>query len=77
MDARMPEEFFEHLDAQLPPERPVGPQGGRPRINHKTVMKVIWFVLTTGCRWQDVPQEMGCSGRPAHRRLKEWEEVGV
>ena len=77
MDARMPEEFFKHLDPQLPPEKPVGPYGGRPRIDHKTVMRVIWFVLSTGCRWQDVPLEMGCSGRTAHRRLQEWEQLGI
>jgi transposase len=34
-------------------------------------------VLATGCRWEDVPREMGCSGRTAHRRLRAWEEVGV
>jgi len=77
MDARMPEEFFKHLDSQLPPEKPVGPRGGRPRIDHRTVMKVIWFVLTTGCRWQDVPQELGCSGRTAHRRLQQWQELEI
>jgi hypothetical protein len=40
-------------------------------------LKVIWFVLVSGCRWEDVPQEMGCSGRTAHRRLRLWEELGV
>jgi transposase len=34
-------------------------------------------VLTTGCRWKDVPPELGCSGRTAHRRLRAWEEAGV
>jgi transposase len=58
----------------LPPERPVGPKGGRPRIGHRVVLKVIWFVLVTGCRREDVPHEMGCSGRTAHRRLRAWEE---
>src|SRR5262249_20334679 len=77
MDARMPQEFFEDLEPLLPPERKVGPQGGRPAIDHRTVMKVIWFVLCTGCRWQDVPQEMGCSGRTAHRRLRSWAASGV
>ena len=77
MNAQMPEEFFKHLDSQLPPEKPIGPQGGRPRIGHHTVMKVIWFILTTGCRWEDVPRELGCSGRTAHRRLREWEELGI
>lgn len=77
MDARMPEEFFHELQPLLPPEKPRGPLGGRPPIDHRTVMKVVWFVLCTGCRWQDVPLEMGCSGRTAHRRLRTWEESGV
>lgn len=76
-DARMPVEFFEELKPQLPPEEPVGPKGGRPRKAHEVVMKVIWFVLCAGCRWEDVPLEMGCSGRTALRRLIEWEELGV
>jgi transposase len=73
----MPEDFYRELEPHLPPEQPVGPKGGRPRTKHRTVMKVIWFVLTTGCRWEDVPLELGCSGRTAHRRLEEWEEMGI
>lgn len=76
-NARMPEEFYEELRAHLPPEQPVGPQGGRPQVPHLIVMKVIWFVLVTGCRWEDVPHELGCSGRTAHRRLQAWEELGL
>jgi transposase len=75
--ARMPDEFYDLLSHHLPPEQPVGPKGGRPRIAHRIVMNVIWFVLATGCRWEDVPPEMGCSGRTAHRRLRLWEELGV
>jgi transposase len=41
------------------------------------VLKVIWFVLATGNRWADVPPELGCSGRTAHRRLQLWEEAGI
>lgn len=76
-NGRMPEMFYEEVEVFLPPEQPVGPQGGRPRVGHFVVMKVIWFVLATGCRWEDVPPEMGCSGRTAHRRLKLWEEMGI
>ena len=73
----MPEEFMQELEPLLPPEEPVGPQGGRPPIPHAVVMRVIWYVLATGCRWEDVPLEMGCSGRTAHRRLEHWEELGI
>jgi len=76
-DARLPWEFFEQVEPHLPPEQPVGPRGGRPRVPHYTVLKVIWHVLVTGCRWQDVPLELGCSGRTAHRRLQAWEELGI
>jgi transposase len=75
--ARMPEGFFELAAHHLPPEQGVGSQGGRPPVSHRTVMNVLWFILVTGCRWEDVPPEMGCSGMTAHRYLRHWEELGV
>jgi len=76
-DAHMPDEFFDAVAHHLPPEKPVGPEGGRPRVGHRTAIRAIWFVLTTGARWEDVPPELGCSGRTAHRRLRAWEEAGT
>jgi transposase len=76
-DARLPDEFYDLVSHHLPPEKTVGPKGGRPPLPHRIVLKVIWFVLVSGCRWADVPLEMGCSGRTAHRRLRLWEELGV
>lgn len=36
------------------------------------------FVLVTGCRWRDLPLELGCgSGHTAWRRLREWQAAGV
>jgi transposase len=75
--AHMPDEFYGLVSHHLPPEQPVGPHGGRPPIPHRIVVRVLWFVLATGCRWEDVPAEMGCSGRTAHRRLRAWEELGI
>ena len=75
--ACMPDEFYDIVAHHLPPEQPVGPRGGRPRVPHRVVMRVIWFVLAAGTRWEDVPPELGCSGRPAHRRLRAWEEAGI
>jgi transposase len=73
----MPDEFYDLVSHHLPPEQPVGPKGGRPPIGHRVVLRVIWFILVTGNRWEDVPLEMGCSGRTAHRRLQRWEELGI
>lgn len=75
--ADMPNEFYHTAVHHLPPEQPVRPQGGRPPIDHRTVLRVIWYVLATGIRWCDVPAEMGCSGETARSRLCEWQEAGV
>lgn len=75
--AKMPDTFYEEVGPLLPPFKRVGPLGGRPCITHHIVLKVIWYVLVTGCRWADVPEEMGCSGRTAHRRLEHWEKLGI
>ena len=74
--ARMPDAFFRLAAHHLPPERAVKPVGGRPPICHRSIVKVLWFVLATGCRWEDVPPKMGCSGRTAHRFLQQGEERG-
>src|SRR4051794_35370388 len=75
--AHMPDAFYDVVSHHLPPEQPVGPHGGRPLVGHRVALKVIWFVLATGCRWEDVPAEMGCSGRTAARRLRAWGALGV
>lgn len=41
------------------------------------MLKVIWFVLTVGCRWKGIPREFGFCGETARRRLKLWQELGV
>ena len=75
--ARLPPGFFKLAAHHLPPEQPARPEGGRPPISHQVVLKVLWFVLVTGCRWEDVPPELGCSGMTAHRCLRRWEQMGV
>jgi transposase len=75
--SRMPDGFYRLVAHHLPPEQPSGMAGGRPPLHHEVVLKALWFVLTTGCRWEDVPAELGCSGRTAHRCLRRWEELGV
>lgn len=77
MLARMPEEFYEAVRDKLPEEKEPGPQGGRRAVRHRVSLRVIWFVLVTGCRWKDVPLELGCCGETARTRLQEWEEAGI
>ncbi len=76
--SHMPDKFYDLVAHHLPPEPPrVGPNGGRPWIAHRAVVRAIWYVLASGVRWADVPAELGCSGRTAHRRLRAWEEAGT
>src|SRR4051794_12154634 len=49
--ACMPDAFFELAAHHLPPDQAIGPEGGRPRMDHRVVLNVLWFVLATGCRW--------------------------
>ena len=76
-DACMPEKYYELAGPMLPPIKDNGPHGGRPATGHRIVLKVIWFVLVTGCRWKDVPLEMGCCGETARTRLQTWERAGI
>jgi transposase len=51
---------------------------GRKRIDDRSVLTGILFVLQTGIPWEYLPQEMGCgSGMTCWRRLKEWQDAGV
>jgi len=55
----------------LPPART-----GRPRADDRRTIDGIFYVLTTGCRWQDLPRDYGAP-TTVWRRLMRWEEEGV
>ena len=49
---------------------------GRPRCDDRTTINGILFVLTTGCRWADMPDKYG-SKSTAHLRFQELQQKGV
>ena len=49
---------------------------GRPRTDDGMVLNGILYVLTSGCRWCDMPAKYG-SYKTAWKGLKKWEEMGV
>ena len=69
---RLSDDQWERIAPLLPPKKTMG----RPRADDRGTLDAILFVLRTGCRWKDLPKELG-SPPTAWRRLKEWEEAGV
>lgn len=51
-------------------------KGRRALVDDRAVLNGILYVLSTGCRWMDMPRKYG-SYVTAWRRLKRWHELGV
>jgi len=66
------DEQWQFIQPLLPPKASTG----RPRADDRRTLNGILYVLTTGCRWMDMPKEYG-SHKTVWRRLKEWQERGV
>ena len=75
--ASLPDELWLEIEPLLPPDEAPGPQGGRPRVLNRIVMRGIFFVLCTGIRWEDLPKEFSCSGMTCWRRLRDWQLLSI
>lgn len=64
------------LIANLFPNNPVSPDGGRPPINARECVEGILWILRTGARWKDLPKCFPSSST-CWRRLRDWTEAGV
>src|SRR5260370_27474308 len=62
--------------AFIQPRLPPPARTGRPRANDRRTIEGILYILITGCRWQDLPDEYGAP-TTVWRRLKRWGEIGV
>lgn len=49
---------------------------GRPRANDKDVVDGVLYVLSTGCRWRDLPHDYGVSYVTCYRHFRRWIETG-
>ena len=73
----LPDELWSILQPLLPVHTP-SPKGGRPRIDDRSAVTGILFVLRTGIPWEYLPQELGCgAGMSCWRRLRDWQQAGV
>ena len=71
----LPEAQWAQIQPVLP-KRPKRPRGGRPRADDRKVLEGILWMLRSGARWQDLPDEFP-SPSTCRRRLHDWEEQDV
>ncbi len=72
-------QFQELTDKQwdiIKPHIPKPATTGRPRNDDRTIINGILFILTTGCRWADMPIQYG-SKSTAHLRFSELQQKGM
>ena len=60
----------------LLPKRRKRPHGGRPPADDRKVLEGILWILRSGARWCDLPEEFP-SPATCWRRLRDWEEQEV
>lgn len=65
-----------NLIADLFPEPPPRPQGGRPPAPVRRCVEGIVWMLRSGARWKDLPARFP-SDTTCWRRHKEWTEAGL
>lgn len=68
--------FTDSQWAKIAPLLPPPAGTGRPRADDRRTTEGILYVLKTGCRWKDLPQQYGAHVT-AWRRLRDWTRNGT
>ena len=50
---------------------------GRPKANLKDIIDGTLYVLSTGCRWNDLPHDFGVSDSTCYRYFQAWIKDGT
>jgi len=74
---RIPDELWAEIQPLIPPGKPHPLGCHNPRVDDRSAMNAILFVLRTGCQWEALTATGICSKSAAHRRFQEWTEAGV
>lgn len=61
----------------LRPLLPARALTGRPRNDDRATLNGILYVLSTGCRWEDLPPERYGSGKTCWYRFNQWRRLGL
>ena len=63
--------------ARIKPLLPKPAKTGRPRCNDREVINGIFYILSTGCRYEDLPHDIKVSGKTCNRRLLEYQRKQI
>src|SRR5579871_1156467 len=74
---RIPDPLWKRMEPLLPAGKPHPLGCHNPRIDSRSAMNGILFVLRTGCQWGALDATGICKHSAAHRRFIEWVEAGV
>jgi len=62
--------------ADMIPDHPKSPKGGRPVADKRTTLRGIFWMLDNGAKWKDLPREFG-SRATVHRWFQRWTREGL
>lgn len=63
--------------ALLAPQLRVRPKStGRPKADLKEIVDGVLYVLSTGCRWRDLPHDYRVSSITCYRYFQNWVKTG-
>lgn len=72
------DKLWAQIEPLLPLHKTHHPLGThRKRVDNRTIMNGIFFVLRTGCQWNALNKTGICSSSTAHRRFQEWRDAEV
>jgi transposase len=68
------DEEFALLQPYLPPER--SGKAGHPHRSHRQVLNGIFWVLSSGAAWRDLPERYG-PWKTVYGRFRRWTQTGL
>ncbi len=68
------DEKWECIKPLMPPQKP---PTGRPRRDHRQVLRGMLWIFGTGASWRDLPEEEFGPWRTVYGRYRQWQEQGL
>jgi transposase len=73
-----PDDFWQVAQPLLPVPAARRQGGGKRRVDDRTVLAAIVYLVQAGCSWHKLPTVLfGVSRASAHRRFTEWTQAGL